>query len=105
MKWKLLVILALVLAAAVVGVVLVGKKGSRPAVTVTLRVAVSPREQLDTAIALANSARFKYMAGTESGVKPQLAQQLSVKAVPNTAVLQDLCGDQVKLSLDSRKIE
>jgi hypothetical protein len=128
MKWKLVVILAVVLVAAVVGVMLVGKRGSRPAVKVTLRVAVSPREQLDAVIAQANSARFKYMAGKDAGMKPSLAQQLSVKPVPNAAileaqigvakkedgqhyaevfvgVLQELCGDQVKLSLDSRKIE
>jgi len=69
-----------------------------------------------------NSAQFKYLVGKQSGVKPGLAQKLTLKPVPNTSLveaklavltkdegrrcaevflptLQDLCGAQARLAL------
>jgi hypothetical protein len=94
---------------------------------VTLRIGVTPREQSDFVIAQGNSARFKYLVGRESGVKPVLAQKLSLKPVPNSPlvearvgvltkdegrryaevfveILQGLCGRQVQLALAEQSI-
>ena len=74
------------------GAIFVNKNRSRPAVTVTLRIAVTPSEQSDFVIAQANSARFKYLVGKKSGVKPVLAQKLSIKKVPNSSLIQAQVG-------------
>jgi hypothetical protein len=107
--------------------VLAKKPSVRPAVAVTLRVAVAPKEQAAFVAAHANSARFKYEIGTKAGVKPLLAQQLAAKAVPDTGLvemrvgvqskaeaecyadafvetLQIQCGSAVELKLDQRLI-
>ena len=89
MNWKIKAVITLVVVGAVVGGAIVVKKNrSRPAVTVTLRIAVTPSEQSDFVIALANSARVKYLAGKRSGVKPVLAQKLSAKRVPNSSLVE-----------------
>ena len=122
------VIIALVAACAlVVGTLFILKHRSSAPVTVTLRIAVTPGQQVGFVIGRANSAKFKYLVGKQSGVKPVLAQKLSLQAVPNSAVvearvgvltedegrryveaflptLQDLCGAQVKLSLAAQSI-
>ena len=67
------------------GIFLFGKKRSGAKVTVTLRLAVNPENQLDFVVRQAESAKFKYIVGTKSGVKPVLAQKLSVKTVPKSA--------------------
>ena len=93
MNWKIKAVITLVVVGAVVGGAIVVKKNrSRPAVTVTLRIAVTPGEQSDFVIALANSARFKYLAGKKSGVKPVLAQKLSAKRVPNSSLVEAQVG-------------
>ena len=93
MNWKIKTIITLVVACSLVGgVIFVNKNRSRPAVTVTLRIAVTPGEQTDFVIAQANSARFKYLAGKKSGVKPVLAQKLSIKKVPNSSLVQAQVG-------------
>jgi hypothetical protein len=113
--------------ALVGGAFFVLKHRSGPPVTVTLRIAVNPGEQVGFVTGRANSAKFKYLVGKQSGVKPVLAQKLLLQAVPNSAVvearigvltedegrryveaflptLQDLCGGQVKLSLAAQSI-
>ena len=93
MNWKIKAVIPLVVVCSlVVGVIFVNKNRSRPAVTVTLRIAVTPGEQTDFVIAQANSARFKYLAGKKSGVKPVLAQKLSIKKVPNSSLVQAQVG-------------
>ena len=93
MNWKIKAVIPLVVVCSlVVGVIFVNKNRSRPAVTVTLRIAVTPSEQSDFVIAQANSARFKYLAGKKSGVKPVLAQKLSIKKVPNSSLIQAQVG-------------
>ena len=93
MNWKIKAVIPLVVVCSlVVGVIFVNKNHSRPAVTVTLRIAVTPGEQTDFVIAQANSARFKYLAGKKSGVKPVLAQKLSIKKVPNSSLIQAQVG-------------
>jgi len=93
MNWKIKAVIPLVVVCSlVVGVIFVNKNRSRPAVTVTLRIAVTPGEQTDFVIAQANSARFKYLAGKKSGVKPVLAQKLSIKKVPNSSLIQAQVG-------------
>ena len=87
------IILALVLIAALVGAALfVGKTRSHPAVAVTLRITVTPKEQSDFVAGQANSMKFKYLMGKQSGVKPLLAQKLSVKPVPNSSLLEAQVG-------------
>ena len=121
--------IALVVAGALVGVALVvHKTRSGPAVTVTLRVAVSPGEQIDFVMGRGNSAQFKYLVGKQSGVKPVLAQKLTFKPVPHSSLvearvgvltkdegrryvevfvptLQDLCGGQVQLALAEQSVQ
>jgi len=93
MNWKIKTIITLVVACSLVGgAIFVNRNRSRPAVTVTLRIAVTPGEQTDFVIAQANSARFKYLAGKKSGVKPVLAQKLSIKKVPNSSLVQAQVG-------------
>ena len=93
MNWKTKAVITLVVVGSLVGgAIVLSKNRSRPAVTVTLRLAVTPSEQSDFVIAQANSARFKYLAGKKSGVKPVLAQKLSIKRVPNSSLVQAQVG-------------
>ena len=128
MNWKLKAgILLVVVGALVGGAVVVHKARSRPAVMVTLRVAVTPGERVDFVTGRGNSAQFKYLVGKQSGVKPALAQKLALRAVPNSSLvearvgvltkdegrryvevfvdtLQALCGEQVQLVLAEQSI-
>ena len=113
--------------ALVGGALFVLKHRSGPPVTVTLRIAVAPGEQVGFVTGRANSAQFKYLVGKQSGVKPVLAQKLLLQSVPNSAVvearirvltadegrryveafvptLQDLCGGQARLSLAAQSV-
>ncbi len=93
MNWKIKAVITLVVVGSLVGgAIVLSKNRSRPAVTVTLRIAVTPSEQSDFVIAQANSARFKYLVGKKSGVKPVLAQKLSIKRVPNSSLIQAQVG-------------
>src|SRR6266446_7424160 len=93
MSGKIKAGLMLVVVGSLVGAaLLVGKNRSGPAVTVTLRIAVTPGAQSDFVSGEANSARFKYMLGKISGVKPALAQKLSIKPVPHSSLLQAEVG-------------
>ncbi len=93
MNWKLTTGLTLVAVGALVGVALVKHhRRSSPPVTVLLRVAVTPGEQVEFVTGQANSARFKYLVGKQSGVKPGLAQRLSAKPVPNSAQVEARVG-------------
>ena len=128
MNWKITTCILLLVAAVVVGVTLVKlKKGSPPPVTVTLRITVTPAEQVAFVAGRGNSAQFKYLVGKQSGVKPGLVQKLTVKPVPNTSLvevhlgvltkdegqrcvevfvptLQDVCGRKAKLTLAEQSI-
>jgi hypothetical protein len=121
-------VIALVAVCVLGGVALVMlKHRPRPPVTVTLRIAVSPVEQVGFVTGRANSAQFKYLVGKQSGVKPVLAQKLWLQPVPNSAfvearvgvltvdegrryveaflpTLQDLCGGKVQLILAAQSI-
>ncbi len=128
MDRKLIAGIALIAAGALVyGTLAVVKHHSRPPVTVTLRVAVSPIEQVAFVTGRANSAQFKYLVGKQSGVKPVLAQKLTLRPVPQTSfvdarisvltreegrryveafvpTLQDLCGQQAQLALAAQSV-
>ncbi len=128
MNWKLTAGITLVVAGVLVAAALVfNKSRTRGGVTVTLRVAVSPGGQVDFVAAEAKSARFKYLIGKQSGVRPVLAQKLSVKPVPKSSLveaqidvatkdegrryaegfvqtLQMLCGTQARLALAEQSI-
>jgi hypothetical protein len=128
MNWKIKTGIALVVAGALAsGTMVVLKKRSQPAVTVTLRIAVTPGEQVDFVTGRGNSAQFKYLVGKQSGVKPVLAQKLSLKRVPHSSLLearigvltkeegrryvevfvptlQDLCGRPAQLTLAEQSI-
>jgi hypothetical protein len=129
MNGKIKAGIALVVVGALVGLALVAHKTrSGPAVTVTLRIAVSPGEQVDFVAGRGNSAQFKYLVGKQSGVKPVLAQKLTFKSVPHSSLvearvgvltkdegrryvevfvptLQDLCGGQVQLALAEQSVQ
>src|SRR5262245_59116049 len=93
MSWKTKAAIALVLVGALVGgAIFLVKARSLPAVKVRLRITVTPREQSDFVTGQANSARFKYIVGKKAGVKPVLAQKLSVKTVPNSSLLEAQVG-------------
>lgn len=100
---------------------------SHSEVIVTLRITVTPEDQVDFVTGRGNSAQFKYLVGKQSEVKPVLAQKLSVKPVPHSALvearisvltkdegrryveafvetLQDLCGKQAQLALTEQSI-
>ena len=128
MNWKLtagrtLVVVGILAA----GFLVLNRTHTRPGVTVTLRVAVSPSEQVHFVTERGNSAQFKYLVGKQSGVKPVLAQKLSLKPVAHSSLvearigvltkeegrryaevfvetLQDLCGKQVQLALAEQSI-
>ena len=128
MNVKTKAVITLAAAAAVlIGALVILKYRSHPAVTVTLRIAVGPANQVDFVTGRANSAQFKYLVGKQSGIKPVVAQKLVSKPVPNSALveaqltalteeearryveaflptLQDLCGQQVQLALASQSI-
>jgi hypothetical protein len=127
MNWKFMAVIALLLAGTLVGVKVALKKHSQPAVTVTIRIAVSPETQVDFVVGRGNSAQFKYLVGKQSGVKPVLAQKLSFKPVPHSAfvearigvltqeegrryeevfleTLQALCGNQAQLAVAEQSI-
>ena len=125
-KFKTGITLA-VLSALAGGTVVLLKQRSQPAVTVTLRIAVSPAEQVGFVAGRANSAQFKYLLGKQAGVKPALAQKLSLQPVPHSSLLeaqiavptkdegrryvevfvptlQDLCGGQAQLALAEQSV-
>ena len=128
MNWKIKTGITLVVAGALAsGTMVILKKRAQPAVTVTLRIAVTPGEQVDFVTGRGNSAQFKYLVGKQSGVKPVLAQKLTLKPVPHSSLvearigvltkdegrryveafvptLQELCGKQVQLVLAEQSI-
>jgi len=88
-NWKFRTIIVLLAVGALVGgAIVVGKARSARTVTVTLRIRVTPAEQSDFVIRQANSARFKYLVGKRAGVKPIIAQKLSIKTAPNSSFLE-----------------
>ena len=89
MGWKTKTVIALVLVGVLAGgAFLVSKHRSQAGFTLTLRIAVSPSDQSNFVVAQANSAKFKYLVGKKSGVKPLLAQKLTVTGVPNSSLVQ-----------------
>lgn len=128
MNWNIKTGIALLVAVALLGgAMVILKKRSQPVVTVILRIAVTPGEQVDFVMGRANSAQFKYLVGKQSGVKPVLAQKLTIKPVPHSSLaeariavptkeegrryvevfvptLQDLCGGQAQLTLAGQTI-
>jgi hypothetical protein len=127
-NWKIKAGIALLVVGALVGGVLaVLKIRSHSEVIVTLRITVTPEDLVDFVTGRGNSAQFKYLVGKQSEVKPVLAQKLSVKPVPHSALvearisvltkdegrryveafvetLQDLCGKQAQLALTEQSI-
>jgi hypothetical protein len=124
---RIVIVVVLAAAAAAAVLILSGKSGPRAPVTVKLRLEVSPPGQADFVIAQAHSARFKYEIGKKAGVKPVLAQKLTVKRLPKAPavemevdvqtpeegrryadafveVLQSQCGDEVHLTLTQRLV-
>ena len=106
----------------VLGALVWNKRHRSAGVTLTLHIIVSPANQTDFVAEQAKSARFKYFMGKDAGIKPLLAQKLSVKAVPNSSTveaqinvptkeegrryaegfistLQVICGSQVRVTL------
>jgi hypothetical protein len=81
---------------AAVGATVLFFKGCSPRapVTVTLRLAVSPKEQAGFVAAQANSVRFKYEIGKKAGLRPVQAQKLAVKTMAGTALVEARIGLQ-----------
>jgi hypothetical protein len=127
-NWKIKAGIALLVVGALVeGALVVLKTRSHSEVIVTLRITVTPGDQVDFVTGRGNSAQFKYLVGKQSGVKPVLAQKLAVKPVPHSALvearisvltkdegrryaeafvetLQDLCGKQAQLALIEQSV-
>ncbi len=92
MKWKITAV-AVFLLVVVGGVYLTGGRGRvRPHVKVTLRLSVAPAEKTEFVVGQANTALFKYRLGRSTGVEPAFAQRLSVKAVPNSSLVEAQVG-------------
>ena len=105
-NWKIKVAIVLALVGSIAGIALIlGKARPHPAFRVTLRIAVAPREQSEFVMAQANSARFKYLVGKKAGIKPVLAQKISVRAVPNSSLVEahvdTLTKDQAQRYLEA----
>jgi len=89
MNWKLTAGIALLMVGILVGGALILKSArSNPPVSVTLRIAVSPADQAAFVEGQAKSARFKYLMGKYAGIKPALAQKLSVNVAPASALVE-----------------
>jgi len=105
MKLKIIIAIVIGLAVGLAGLVLVLKKPAAKApVSLVLQISVDPASQADFVIQQAGSAKFKYLVGKQSGVKPVFAQRLSIKPVPNTALIEARVGmdtdDQARRYLD-----
>ena len=104
MKPKMAIALLLIVV-VLTGIVLLGRGRSRSPVTVTLRIAVHPIAQAGWVTREANSLRFKYLMGKQAGVKPFLAQRLSVQPLPDSPLLEARVGvstlAQAKLYADA----
>src|SRR5271169_5639684 len=97
MNRKLIVIITLCVAGLLVGGALLFRgTGERPAVTVTLRIAVTPPEQSAFVAGQANSARFKYLIAKQAGVNPVFAQRFHATPVPNSTLLEGQVGVSTK---------
>jgi hypothetical protein len=128
MNWKVAGIALVVVGVLVSGYLVLRKGHSGAPVTATLRVTVTPKEQLNFVAEKANSPFFKYLMGKKTSVKPSLAQKLEIKAVPNSSlleakvgvltadegqryaaafleVLQDLCGKEAQLTLAEQSVK
>ena len=128
MNWKVTAaIVVVVIGALAGGFYIFSKKHSRPPVKAVLRLTVTPAGQVGYAIEKAKSARFKYMLGKISGTDPFLAQQLTLRPLPNSSlieveigvrnkdearryaeafveVLQSLCDPQAQVALERQTI-
>jgi hypothetical protein len=95
-NWKTgLAVIAIV--SAIAAAIFFARKSSHPPVTVTLRLAITPADKANFVAGYANSSRFKYMMAKKAGVKPVLAQRLTVKPFPNSTDLQALVGVESKV--------
>ena len=99
MNWKTLSGVALVVVVGViVGLSMFGKPHGPPRapLTLTFRLSVSPKEQVDAVAANINSIKFKYEMGKKAEVKPVFAQSLAIKPVPGTSMLEVQVGVTTK---------
>ena len=85
-----------IIALVVGGYFVLGRSRAEAPVKVIFRLSVTPGEQMEFVVQQANSARFKYEIGKASGVKPFLAQRLSLKPVPNSSLLEGQIGAQTR---------
>lgn len=68
MNWKLTAGITLVMVGILVaGILVLNRNRTRPGITVTLRVAVSPGERADFVAGQANSARFSTWSASRLG--------------------------------------
>jgi hypothetical protein len=88
---KALIAIAIALVVIVGGYVVFKRVHSGNAATATIRVTVTPPEQLDFVVAKANSTFFKYLMFKKTGIKAA-AQQLVVKPVTGSGQLEATIG-------------
>jgi hypothetical protein len=87
MKRKVAAVVFLLAAIATVGVFIVRKGPAGPPVRVTLRLTVSPKDQVDFVLGQATSAKLKYEVGKRAGMRPASAQRVVAQVAPGTAIV------------------
>ena len=91
MNRKALIAVAIAVVVLAAGYFVFKRAHSGPSATATIRVTVTPPEQLDFVVTKANSTFFKYLMFKKTGIKAA-AQQLQVKAVPSSGLLEASIG-------------
>jgi len=128
MSPKVIASVTLIIVSFLAGYLVVCKPRLGRGLTTTLRISVTPREQLNFVAAQANSSLFKFVIGREAGLAPGLMRKLEVKPDSDSSVidakvavrtrdegqrfskafvaaLQSLCGNQAQLSLASQAVQ
>jgi hypothetical protein len=90
------IVFLLVVSAVVGGGLVSCNRAARAPLQVTLRLSVTPAEQMEFVIGQASSAKLKYEVGKKAGVKPAFAQRLALKPVPQSSFLEAQAGVQTR---------
>jgi hypothetical protein len=90
------ILVVVVIGCLLAGLFLVRANRFRLPVQLTLRLSVSPAAQADYVEGQGSSAKIKYDAAKQAGMKPALGQRLSIKPLPNSALLEVRAGAETR---------